>query len=74
MPDLKRCPSCGIDKPLAAFFVRRASPDGRQSTCKTCMKDRDASPESFQPTPIVFRPRPKGGLLLAGYAPGEPEE
>lgn len=34
--EAKRCSRCAQTKPLEAFAVRRASPDGRQTTCRAC--------------------------------------
>ena len=34
--DAKRCVTCKLLKPLADFNVRRASPDGRQPSCREC--------------------------------------
>jgi len=34
--DLKHCPSCGHDKPPEGFGVRRRSPTGRKSWCRSC--------------------------------------
>lgn len=36
----KRCCVCGDDKPLTAFYVSKARPDGRTSRCKACWRDR----------------------------------
>lgn len=40
--DSKACSSCGIEKPLDEYQVRRASKDGRTSSCKECLRHRDA--------------------------------
>lgn len=32
----KRCCDCGLTKPLDAFHVNTAMPDGRQYRCKAC--------------------------------------
>jgi hypothetical protein len=34
--DLKHCPSCGQDKPVQGFGVRKRSPTGRKSWCRAC--------------------------------------
>jgi hypothetical protein len=36
MKTIKRCPKCGIEKPLYAFSKNKASRDGLQSCCKPC--------------------------------------
>jgi len=36
MPRSKRCSACKRTKPLAAFWRRRASPDGRDRWCSNC--------------------------------------
>lgn len=33
---MKRCSSCGVDKPSGAFSLRRQSKDGLQHRCKEC--------------------------------------
>ena len=33
---MKRCPACKTTKPITEFSIRRASPDGRNGTCKAC--------------------------------------
>ena len=38
----KACSSCGIEKPLAEFQKRAASKDGMTSSCKSCLRERDA--------------------------------
>ena len=43
MPEVekKRCPGCGIEKPLeTGFHIDRHTPDGRQGKCKTCRNHR----------------------------------
>lgn len=34
--NMKRCPKCGIAKPLALFYHYSASPDGYQAYCRQC--------------------------------------
>ena len=36
---MKRCTKCGIEKPVAAFGVRRASKDGLAYICKACKSE-----------------------------------
>jgi hypothetical protein len=38
MKRTKRCPKCGIEKPLDAYSKNKASRDGLQSSCKLCRK------------------------------------
>lgn len=37
----KQCSCCGLERPLEAFQIRRASADGRTAACKECQKARD---------------------------------
>ena len=37
---MKRCPKCGERKPLDAFGVRKRSPSGRKSWCRSCEATR----------------------------------
>jgi len=37
---MKLCRDCGTDRPLEAFGLRRASPDGRAAYCKECFRVR----------------------------------
>ncbi len=36
----KPCSSCGIDQPVSEFHRRKDRPDGRQTSCKSCHKER----------------------------------
>lgn len=40
----KGCARCGRYKPISAFHVRRASPDGHQSYCAACNIARQYEP------------------------------
>lgn len=40
---MKTCSTCKDEKPLSEFQVRKASKDGLTSSCKTCLKARDAA-------------------------------
>lgn len=40
---MKTCSCCGQQKPLTDYQVRKASPDGYTSSCKACLKARDAA-------------------------------
>ena len=44
---VKRCPSCGVTKPLNDFNKNRARKDGVQSRCAEC--EREAKSKKFQP-------------------------
>lgn len=35
---MKRCTSCGVDKPVTEFSFRRSAVDGRASWCRDCFK------------------------------------
>lgn len=37
-PTGKRCPKCGVVKPLDQFHVARNKPDGRQTHCRECKR------------------------------------
>ncbi len=37
---MKRCASCGVEKSLGEFYVRKDSPDGYRNDCKECRKSR----------------------------------
>ena len=39
---MKTCSCCNQEKPRSDFQVRKASKDGLTSSCKFCLKDRDA--------------------------------
>ena len=39
----KRCPRCGLLKPIKEFYRNRARPDGRSDWCKDCKKDHKYS-------------------------------
>lgn len=52
-PAYKHCPKCGEDKPLAAFYRRTRSIDGRMACCKSCddarkTADRRADPKRYE--------------------------
>lgn len=36
---MKRCGTCGLEKPLEEFHRKASRPDGRQSVCRTCKKE-----------------------------------
>jgi len=38
--DIKRCTKCGETKPLEEFHRQKDGPDGRESICKVCKRDR----------------------------------
>ena len=38
---MKRCRTCGTNKPLKDYYIRPAAKDGRYATCKTCKLERD---------------------------------
>lgn len=38
---MKRCPACGLVKPLTQFHRNRLRPDGVQSICKVCRAEMD---------------------------------
>lgn len=37
---MKRCPKCGITKPLSEFHVDKTKANGRVSSCKSCANDK----------------------------------
>lgn len=39
----KACSTCGVEKSLDQFQVRRASKDGLTASCKSCLRARDAA-------------------------------
>lgn len=39
MTDRKRCPGCGIIKPLTEFGKNRGTRDGRTSRCRACLRE-----------------------------------
>lgn len=40
---MKRCPSCAILRPVTEFSKNKRKPDGLQTSCKACAKQRNAS-------------------------------
>ena len=40
---MKRCPGCATLKPLTEFSKNKRKPDGLQTSCKACAKQRNAS-------------------------------
>lgn len=42
IPDVKRCPDCGVEKPVTEFSRNAARPDGLQFYCKSCLSIRSA--------------------------------
>lgn len=38
----KICSKCGVDKPLAEYYVRPAGFDGRMGQCKVCFNIKQA--------------------------------
>src|SRR5204863_5514003 len=38
---VKRCPRCGLTKPLSEFHLNRVRRDGHQSICKVCRAEID---------------------------------
>lgn len=42
-PIKKTCYKCGIRKPIVDFHVRKQSPDGYETRCKECHKERQAA-------------------------------
>ncbi len=42
MSGTKTCSKCGVAKPLDEFYIRKATPDGRQYYCKACCSDRQS--------------------------------
>ena len=40
---MKTCSACNEEKPISDFQVRKASNDGLTSSCKSCLKIRDAA-------------------------------
>jgi hypothetical protein len=38
----KRCPQCGIEKPLNEYYKRCSRPDGRERVCIACYRERRA--------------------------------
>ena len=39
-PDVKHCPICSIDLPIAEFGICRARKDGRNLYCKSCIRQK----------------------------------
>ncbi len=37
---IKRCPRCGVERPLGEFAVDRSKASGRKSLCKACDRDK----------------------------------
>jgi hypothetical protein len=84
MPDLstKRCPKCGMEKPLVQFSPDKRAKDGRQSSCKECCKLlqrawRRANPNKHSARCKAYQSRNKDRLrakriahrqTLTGYA------
>ena len=54
-PLTKRCSICGAEKPRAAFYARRRSPDGLQAHCRECSRRTIDAAEARrrQPRPIA---------------------
>lgn len=69
---MKRCPSCGEDKPLDQFGKNRARHDGLQSECKDCARVRDAA-RYQKKKPVVEIDDRTAALIAAGkrkFCPG----
>lgn len=45
----RRCPRCGVTKPLPEFARNRAKPDGRASYCRPCHADRARASIALRP-------------------------
>ena len=43
----KHCKDCNSNKPPEEFYMDRCRPDGRQTYCKTCQKERMRHPKSL---------------------------
>lgn len=48
----KRCTKCGIEKPMAEFYARKNSPDGRNPQCKECVKAKSAAYRKANPEKV----------------------
>lgn len=51
----KSCSKCKTLKPLAEFYGRKNSPDGRRTDCKRC---RDAVKRAYRRMGVSTRPEP----------------
>jgi hypothetical protein len=63
MTDRKRCPGCGITKPLAEFGKNRGTRDGRTSRCRDCLREgerhyRENNREAVHELNRIYRNEP----------------
>lgn len=52
---LKRCPHCGIEKPLSGFTRDRQKRDGLHSSCRACRTPWKSSPAALEHRRAYFR-------------------
>lgn len=54
----KRCPKCGRELPASEFYARKHAPDGLQTWCKKCQKERGRTTNNHcNPDLAQFTPR-----------------
>lgn len=64
MCQLKKCSSCGTEKPLSEFSKRKGTRDGYAYRCKSCLKEywhnnKDRLNENRKPYMAKYRQRPE---------------
>lgn len=68
--ETKACSTCGVIKPLDAFYRRRTNKDGRRSLCKECIRKQQAGYNGTDHGRAVawdVRVRNKYGITRAKY-------
>lgn len=69
MEAVKRCGMCGASKPLGEFHRRTGASDGRQTRCKTCVRDADSVRPPRDPRVVkAYRERNRGRIRAASVA------
>ena len=67
----KRCPHCGLIKPLSEFQRCRWMVDGRQTWCRDCMNEKKRSyshPQGKEHASLASVPTARQAIISASYS------